>query len=275
MIRKTILFTAAAAVLTFSYSIFTQDVSGNSSQAPAARTGAPGEINCTGCHFGPNATALPGIITSNIPQTGYVGGETYQVTVSITKAGISKFGFQITSMNAANEYVGTFMNNAEVAVQTSGRYASHNASSNSGTDSKSWTFDWVAPVASTGSVTFYASANFANNNGGTSGDEIVLDNTTVSENILTSNGQVTKGFNNLNVYPNPSAVGENMNLVFSESGILNAQIFDLNGKVVLTITDNTIAGTPYELNANSLSKGMYILQASVGAQNYEKQLVLY
>ena len=56
----------------------------------------------------------------------------------------------------------------------------------SGINTKSWECDWAAPVAGTGSVTFYSACNAANDDGDTDGDNIYTTSITVIESIQIS-----------------------------------------------------------------------------------------
>ncbi|MBN1927862.1 MAG: hypothetical protein JW798_18665, partial [Prolixibacteraceae bacterium] len=74
--------------------------------SPGKKTGSPLDgASCTQCHSGTPAEAE--LITSNIPETGYVPGQTYNITLTASNADAQKFGFEITSENNS-EKTGTF-----------------------------------------------------------------------------------------------------------------------------------------------------------------------
>jgi hypothetical protein len=150
-----------------------------SSTPPTQRTNAPGEGNCTGCHSG---TVNSGSATATIRVDGgrndYALGATYPVTVTVEQAGISRFGFQLTALDANNQPAGTFTITDVTRTQSqsdNGRtYISHTSS---GVDanpigSQQWTFNWKAPNTAVGRITFYASIMASNRNFSTSGDQI-------------------------------------------------------------------------------------------------------
>ncbi|MBX7109431.1 MAG: T9SS type A sorting domain-containing protein [Chitinophagales bacterium] len=159
--------------LVFSFS----DVSTNIVQPPSARTGAPGELTCgtSDCHNNtPNSGAGSITIGFSDPGPVYLPGNAYTVTVTVTDAAQTRFGFEITALDATNSKAGTF---AEISggsdisfpVNVNGRlYASHHNSS----ATQVWSFTWTAPVTDVGPVTFYAAGNAANNNNEESGDHI-------------------------------------------------------------------------------------------------------
>jgi hypothetical protein len=159
---------------------------GYSNGAPAGRTGSPGDgSSCasSGCHSQTPATAS-GLISTNIPATGYVPGTTYTITASISHATRNEFGFQVSPQNATGSILGTLIvtNSTQTKLVGSGGYITHKSAGTAGSgNAKSWSFNWTAPSAGTGAVTFYGAFNSSNNNNGSSGDLITLSNTTVQE----------------------------------------------------------------------------------------------
>ena len=119
--------------------------------SPAAKTGSPGDgSNCTSCHGGSAAT-VTGWITSNIPGAGYTPGSTYTITVSVTGSG--NHGFEVSPQNVPGALLGTLIAGSGNKLVGSGKYVTQ-SSSQSG-NPQTWTFQWVAPAAGTGLVTFY------------------------------------------------------------------------------------------------------------------------
>ena len=132
-----------------------------------------GSANCTSCHSGTATTPAISVanISTNIPTAGYTPGTTYTITATINYAGRTRFGFEISPQNTAGTYKGNIIiTNSSQTKITGTKYITQTSGGNSGTGTKTWTFNWVAPVAGTGTVTFYGSMLAANNNGGTSGD---------------------------------------------------------------------------------------------------------
>jgi hypothetical protein len=121
--------------------------------SPYYYSGSPGDgHDCSSCHG--NASAASGWITSNIPASGYVPGTTYQVTATNSGSGSGKYGFELSPQNNSGQLLGTLAPGTNSKLVGSGKWITHSTSSNS---VSSWTFNWTAPVAGTGSVTFYAS----------------------------------------------------------------------------------------------------------------------
>jgi hypothetical protein len=120
--------------------------------APEAKTGSPADgANCTECHGG-TATTTNGLITSNIPGTGYVPGTTYQITATNPLTGTGKMGFEVSPQNVAGTQLGTLIAGAGSQLVGGTKYVTH---INANATTNTWTFGWVAPAAGTGAVTFY------------------------------------------------------------------------------------------------------------------------
>lgn len=144
--------------------------------SPGGRTGSPGDSGntCTGCHTG-NATTTFGWITTNVPASGFVGGQTYTLTATGTHNGVVRFGFELTVEDSQGNKVGslqitdptrTKLINGNHAVTHTANGITPNGNSNS------WSVNWTAPTNVLGNIGIYAAFNAANGNGNTSGDVI-------------------------------------------------------------------------------------------------------
>jgi hypothetical protein len=155
--RKLLLLLSGAAIMLFSsFMVFYPN------GAPAGMTGSPGDgNNCTSCHGG-TATTSTNWITSNIPVGGYIAGQTYQITATNSLTGSGKYGFEISPQNSSGTLLGTMALGANCKfADGNSKYITH---SNATSSLHVWTFNWTAPVAGTGSVTFYGA--FARNKPG-------------------------------------------------------------------------------------------------------------
>lgn len=178
-------YIAILAFVAVMFGIATTHETHSSGSAPTQLTNAPGEGNCTSCHSGTPLNGGSGSVSiSGLPTGGYVGGQTYAVTVTVnnTQTSASKrSGFSATALNSTNAKAGTLavINSTTTAVNTAGgrQYVGHKSAS---TSVSSWTFNWTAPAAGTGTVTFYAVGNAANGSG-SGGDQIYSTQASVSE----------------------------------------------------------------------------------------------
>jgi hypothetical protein len=146
---------------------------------PEEKSGAPNEGTCAdaGCHAENALDTSGGSLMLTIPET-YVPNEVYTIIVDLSRAGQSRWGFEMTALDADDTRVGTFAAddaaNTQLKEKNSKQYIQHTTAGTAvGTnDAHSWEFKWTAPDADVGPITFYAAGNAANNNGAPTGDYI-------------------------------------------------------------------------------------------------------
>lgn len=189
MKRKLLIACASICALVIA---LTPNQSAHSSGSGAATgyTGSPLEFSgrtCGtggGCHGG-GVTDESGWITSDIPACGYTPGQTYNITVFATSPGRTKFGFSCSPQFPSASTAGTMIAGTGMQLNGGGRYITHTSSgtAQNGSNSRTWTFQWIAPAAGSGSLTFYAAMNATNSSNTSSGDEIHKSSLVVNENI--------------------------------------------------------------------------------------------
>ncbi len=240
---------------------------GRAEFAMAGNTGAPGDqsngpipITCQFCH---NSAAIRVQIqiqvmdTLGTTVTEYIPSETYRVRVTnnVLVGNPSGFGFQlIPLLDIDNTYAGGLQNpddNVKIStIQFSNRtYAEHNDISNINT----FEFEWKAPVAGRGSVTFYAAGNGVNRDGSSSGDGASHSSLKIEEKIETSTYLKTLN-GSINIYPNPTSEYLNIQLNSSEK-IKHITLLDLTGKIVL----NHLGSVDQPISISMLPDGIYTL----------------
>ncbi len=188
MKKKLLLAFSIVACLTIAF-LPEQNIHGNTSSGPAGYTGSPFDSNgrtCGsggGCHAG-GTTNQNGIITTNIPACGYTPGQTYNITVTATSAGRTKFGFSLSAQKTSNGVTaGTLIAGTGSQLNGSNRYITHTSAGTAATGSgtRVWNFQWTAPVAGTGSVSLYAAVNCTNSGGNNSGDFVFNSSIAIQE----------------------------------------------------------------------------------------------
>ncbi|HDS06022.1 MAG TPA: T9SS type A sorting domain-containing protein [Bacteroides sp.] len=215
---------------------------------------AGGNKNCTSCHSGPAAQMETGWITSDIPEDGYVANTTYTITAQATRAGSSKFGFQVSPQNSSGTFIGSLINTGtETTLTSDPNYITHTSSGTSGSGFKTWTFDWTAPVSGSGEVTFYAAFNLANGNGSSSGDTIILSTLTVNESTV-SVANISASGQSISVYPNP--VNTLLNIETGLPGKYMIEITALNGRLMNMAA---MEGKSCQIDMTRYSKGVYFV----------------
>ena len=152
--------------------------------SPGGRSGSPGDNGntCTGCHTGTANTAFAWI-TTNVPTSGYVAGQTYTITATGTHQGVVRFGFELTVEDSQGNKVGTLQitDPTRTKLVNGNKAVTHTANGiNPSGNSNSWSADWVAPTGVQGNIGIYAAFNAANGNGSTSGDVIYKSSTFIA-----------------------------------------------------------------------------------------------
>ena len=252
----------------------------SSSGAPDGFTGSPGDGQiCVLCHQGPPPTPISNAITSTVPGTGYIPGNTYTVTAQISRIGHTRFGFQISPQDNSANPLGILTDiNSETQVTGGGAYITHTTNGTYGTDSKTWTFDWEAPIAGTGNVTFYGAFNVTNDNGINNGDTIYSSMMTVPEDIGTAANLANNQNNFFSLYPNPATDVTHITFLSNEEKQLSAIIYNLKGEKTFqwnaAIPPNSCIKQKIPLPEN-LSTGIYLLEVKTEHRTFTHKLIIH
>lgn len=283
MIKKrtiALLFVAAIGLIIFS------DLAYTSNNGKAGYTASPGENACNNCH---NTNALNSgggsvtISSPNMPNWQYFPGNTYTINVIVRKSGLGKFGFGFEALLPSGANGGTIStansSNAKIISATvlgnSRTNAVHKQPNHFGTDSLVFSFEWTAPAAGTGNITFYTAGNATNSGNNSSGDFIYTDNQLVTE-ASTLDIQKTLGEKPLLIFPNPSSTGIKFSLPNNlDEQITLMQIFDLNGRLIYA---ENIAGINYYLNftddLKQLNDGIYVVHLQNGQWEHQEKIIV-
>ncbi len=245
----------------------------NSSGAPMGNTGSPsdGQTCATmGCHSGGPAVTTEEIdISSDIPPTGYVGGETYNIMFTMTKPGGEKFGFQLSAQDNSGNELGTLIAGTGTQILGS-KYITHTFSGTSVTGgTKTWNFQWTAPVSGTGAVDVYYAGNFTDNGGGTSDDVVVSGSLTVGELGV---GITEADLAEISVYPNP-VIDEIHVAARNVDEEIMITMFDVQGRKVLE-EKHAGGNIKIDVKSRSLNTGVYFLQIEVDGKSAIKKLLV-
>jgi hypothetical protein len=282
--KKTIVICLAFVAIGFFMSF---DIT--SSNGIAGRTGSPGETACnvSGCHSGNPLNDVGGSITLSAPTlTGfqYVLGQTYAISVTISRPGVSLYGFGFEALTTAGANAGTLLITDAVTTTTknatiagnSRKSVVHKLNGGATANTHTFTFNWMAPATNVGNVTFYFAGNAANGNGLTSGDFIYKASQVVTPAPVGIAEKNTPNFS-LSVFPNPASESATISYILPADSKVTAKLVSLTGQVVEAFyTENQIAGKQeqkLELNP-TLSNGIYLISLEVnGAQSFKKLII--
>ena len=250
------ILTLLSLIIILSILSYPENINGNTSGSPGAKTNSPIDgNNCTVCHTG-TINSGPGevIISSNIPTTGYIPGQVYTITASVTESGKNKFGFEMTSEDGTNmnnklgQWIITNQNTTKKINNDNA--VTHKAMGTSSSNNISWSADWQAPGfgMSTGIVKFYAAAVAANGNNNNQGDNVYTTEYIINE-------------------QQPSSIDEHKNIIdilysnnklsiISNKNLNQLIIYTIHGKLISKYQDNNI---PKEIDMKDFLKGIYIV----------------
>ncbi len=248
--EKKLIFSIVILIAGF---VFISSVLYNSA-SPGAKTGSPiDKETCAQCH----TSSLNPVdwISTNIPASGYVTGEKYTVSINASDATAQKIGFEITAESAGGKQASfVITDETKTKLVNNNKSVTHKSAGITPVNgSITWSFDWIAPAAGTGDVTFYAAINAANGNGSTSGDKIYTSKLTVAESK--TNTVFNNESNLFKIYPNPAKGQLNIE---SESQISSIIIYDLNGKIVFN--KYNISSNKTVLNLENISPGIHFVK---------------
>lgn len=187
--------------------------------SPGGYTGSPGDSkNCTYCHGGSASNAL-GWITSDIPLQGYIPGETYTVTVTVSGTGDK--GFEVSPQDVEGNLLGTLVDAAGVHLVNGNKAVTQDNSSSA--NPKVWSFQWVAPDPGTGQVTFYGA--FTINKPVTKLSVLAVQE---DQSVGISENWVFDAM----VFPNPAREKISISFTAPEEGLADISIFSASGPVI-------------------------------------------
>jgi hypothetical protein len=240
--------------------------------SPGGKTGSPIDgSNCTGCHSGADIISKDTWINTNIPQSGYVPGTTYEVKINAYHQGSKRIGFEITSETVTKKVgiweladtVNTQFTNDSTAV-------THTSKGTAASDSISWTMKWTAPEAGSGNVSFYAAVNATNSDLSSSGDQVYLSAKTVIEAGTNNVNKIGKKDDFIHLWPNPAGAYLNIRND-SPVPIKLIEIIDSHGKILKSVK-NIQQGF---IALDKIPLGVFFLRIYVSDKIYTKTFVKF
>ncbi len=272
------LFVAAALVLLLQSFDFETGSKRRRDGTEPGYTGSPGDSfkNCTACHGGVTAN-VDGWIVSNIPSTGWVPGQRYTITATNTKMGATRFGFEVSPQAYDGRLLGEMIITDTAATKLVGdnKYITYKAAGVDGVDSRSWSFDWIAPDSTISEVGFYGAFN--SNPGHKDNDKTFLSVLRVYRAGHKSSIHHSNYNLQIDVFPNP--VNRTLNLSFPVpvDDQISVAIIDMNGRLVADLMPLSLisAGTfSKTFDVSDLSAGWYTLSVKGQYSSINRTFVL-
>lgn len=295
MKRRNLLVLAVVAVSAIIFSSYKSGPANNGYDCTGAETGNGNFAGCgsSGCHGSLGAATTGIAVTLELDSAGtavtsYKPGVVYSVKISgtnNTSNSLPKFGFQVTCIQGSTAQAtptnaGTFAStglptNVRYEAAQSGLYVTniveHKAAitATSGTGGSGTTyvesFNWTAPVAGTGTVSFWGVLNAVNGDGNEgSADKWNTNHLTITEqSIATGITEAATNSLNVSVFPNPATNYVQLQMNNAENGVYELNVFDVNGKKVASHNVEVSGGELLTtLNSAAWVPGMYLVQVS-------------
>ena len=149
-------------------------------------TGGFGEQTCHLCHLDNPLNAPGGSVALDGVPPAFTSGGTYPITVTISRQGLRRGGFEIAARFAAGKQKGRQAGSWRLvdaraqlipgAVDKALVFVQHNqtGSRTPAPGSNTWTMEWTAPAGPAGVVQFNVAANASNNDDSPLGDYIYV-----------------------------------------------------------------------------------------------------
>ncbi|MDX2246851.1 MAG: choice-of-anchor V domain-containing protein [Bacteroidia bacterium] len=268
--------------LLFCIGCFFPSVISYSDGPPEGRTGAPGELTCYNgyCHNSYLVNSGTGQVSfsSGLSESGYLPGETYDITVSVSHLGKKAFGFQLLPYSPERDAaLGTLIETdtalTQLKTDEDRTYIMHD-SAQVADDSATWSFRWKAPQPSAGPVVFYATFLGADNNGNRSGDYVYKKNWPVNPDPAASLEFPASPVDYFGFHPHDD--GWQLSWVMPRPAFLEIICLDLSGKTVFSLKQNlNVASGSLPLPTLSiLPPGVYVLNCRADDYIQSKKLLL-
>jgi hypothetical protein len=289
--------------------LLTVSVIASSSGPEDGMTGAPGlfERHCVACHYlndpgnpsvSPNNNNLTiTLLDGNVAVQQYTPEKIYTVRVSLQRQGQRRWGFELTCLPDAQGSnaltAGQFsLNPNEQRVQMSYDFVSKRyyvkhtrTGTNAGTTTgATWEFKWQAPSRGTGTVTFYAGGNAANNNNEPSGDYVFKATLSMQESPSTAVEQaeeIPSAFRLEQNYPNPFNPRTSIRFRVSSFGFVSLKVYNLLGQEVATLVNDwkesgnhSVAFDIRHSTFDILPSGVYFYRLEAGGFVETKRMLL-
>jgi hypothetical protein len=247
----------------------------------AGYTNSPSEQNCTACHSSFALNSGGGSIaistTPSMSPTGYTPGATYTVAVTVAKTGVNLFGIGAEILTSTNTNAGTIsiINASETKLLNSGarRNVVHQLNGGTGADSKTFSFQWVAP-ATPGAATIYAAGVAANGNGQNSSDYVYTTSLSISSSVGIKEYNLSS---TVSLYPNPARESVTLSYELDKDALVECSLSGLNGQHIADFySEKQTAGNHEQklLIPSSVQTGLYLLHLKVDGQATSRRLII-
>lgn len=232
-----------------------------------------------GCHYG--SSVIPGInftsspVFSGIGNNTYVPGTTYEIYLHVS--GFPRWGYDCEMLDGqlpTSQLAGSVSPVYNSLMHSAAVYPSSITHSQpiASTDFAHWR--WTAPA--NGNVYIYLDCLGCGGPTTESGDNAALFTKVLTPALssgITSN--LDKQFN-FKLFPTPTIDNFHLSYKLNKRCSVSINIFDINGKLVSDVLNETKDAGEQSLNVNieNLNKGIYVVNLNIEGQNTIKKLII-
>ena len=256
----------------------------------AGYTGSPGEMSCNSCHGGGSIAPSSAITLSTSPtfsNNEYSPGTVYDVSLHVSAAGYSKWGFACEILNSSNLSTGTVqvIDNEVQFINARSRVNATHTGPKPGTSGATFSFQWLAPLSGEGNVTFYLAGNSVNGDHSTGGDFplspvsfLLNEAAAVTPTHVTTGIQSVQSISGLklSVYPNPT-IDRKVNLAYylNKPQSILLELLDIQGNTTKVLLRETRSQGHHTHSADlkDVSLGIYFIRAVANSQKVSQKLI--
>ncbi len=255
-----------------------------SDNGKAGYTGSPGESKCNNCHNTYTLNTGGGSVTlGGISNWQYIPGQTYNMTLTVARAGNSLFGLGLEALTSSNTNAGTLViTNSSTQIKTktingvSRNNVVHTFNGGASADLKVFSFNWVAPATNVGPVTMYYNGVAANGNGNENNDYVYSGSQVISP--VTTGIETFNTENSFSVSPIPANDFLDVKFSLTKSEKVSITLYDINGRNVTNLLPESIKSGEclehFNLKDKISTKGIYFLRMNVSGKLYDKKILL-
>ncbi len=253
---------------------------------PMGCAGDPPDFNsCVNCHDSYPLNSGDGALEiTGLPTGGYETGVAYPLTITLTDPGQSRWGFELTVIrqsgnhyDQAGEIIVTDPTHTDLGVGTGSApdylYQTSAGSYNGTPGPTAWSFEWIAPDTSTGTVSFYFSGAACDGGSGANGDYCYTNLASVDPSPGTSVEPEAQNpawtpttYHLAPPFPNPFNPSTRVRFSLPIMIRIELAVFDTKGRRVADLISGILNSGTYEVkfDGSGLPTGIYLCRIQAG-----------
>lgn len=253
----------------------------------------PNNTNCTNCHNDGIVNTGSANVSFDLggADVDYVPGKTYTITVSVSKLGMRRAGFQCIALQDNNDKIspGSVVLTDASRTQVLNKNISHSGgcldeervwiehtyAGNSSNDSgiSRWSYQWKAPSEGVGAITFYLAALEANNDLSETGDQVYTIKKTI-EGLPIGIKEVSNA-NSFVVYPIPAK--NELNIITGKQVPNELILYTVTGKLIKIWHEEElhIQQSITKISTTEIPSGIYMLSIKTNSGVVVKKVLIF